>query len=269
VRKEIIPRMKALNPAFEQAALRMSASLRADCACLNALSVQLLESARCAGGWRSAPLADAMRAVRLRAVRLLFLEYGAPYDEGRILRVEALVRAGQGRCSAGGGFDAVCTRGVLSFCKAGDEPPAKARQIDLSTLIFPARFRLTGGRELVMRQITSPELKFFVKKDPKAFKNTLDCAKMGKIVTLRARQPQDRIRLLGRGCTKSLKKLQSEAGIPRLRRQYAAVLESGGRPVWAEGFGASEDAAAGPDCARAVWVSVGPAQPANGEERDA
>ena len=61
-----------------------------------------------------------------------------------------------------------------------------------------------------------------------------------------SRAPGDRVRLLGRGCTKTLKKLFSEASMPLNRRLSTAVLYDEAGVIAVEGFGIAERCAAVP-----------------------
>lgn len=61
-------------------------------------------------------------------------------------------------------------------------------------------------------------------------------------IVLRNRREGDRFSPAGRGVTKTLKKLFQEAGMSPERRSKAAILECGGRILWIEGFGVSEQA---------------------------
>ena len=55
---------------------------------------------------------------------------------------------------------------------------------------------------------------------------------------MRSRLPGDTIRIAGRGCTKTLKKLLTEAKIAD--KNAVAVLADAEGPVWVEGFGCAE-----------------------------
>ena len=57
---------------------------------------------------------------------------------------------------------------------------------------------------------------------------------------LRNRKAGDRFSPLGRGLTKSLKKLFLEYEIPSEQRQRIAMLECGGRLCWIDGVGVAE-----------------------------
>ena len=71
-------------------------------------------------------------------------------------------------------------------------------------------------------------------------KNSLDCDKIiGKSV-IRTRLAGDSIRLAGRGCTKSLKKLMNELSVPREYRDSLPVIADDVGVIWVCGIGVAQ-----------------------------
>ena len=70
--------------------------------------------------------------------------------------------------------------------------------------------------------------------------NSLDCDKIiGKYV-LRTRLAGDSIRLAGRGCTKSLKKLMNELSVPKELRDSIPVIADEAGVIWIYGIGVAQ-----------------------------
>ena len=70
--------------------------------------------------------------------------------------------------------------------------------------------------------------------------NSLDCDKIiGKSV-LRTRLAGDSIRLAGRGCTKSLKKLMNELSVPKELRDSIPVIADEAGVIWIYGIGVAQ-----------------------------
>ena len=67
----------------------------------------------------------------------------------------------------------------------------------------------------------------------------LDYAKIKGVISVRTRQAGDKIRISGRGCTKSVKKLFSES-VPLEKRGQVLLLCDGNGVCAVEGFGADE-----------------------------
>ncbi|MBE6781621.1 MAG: tRNA lysidine(34) synthetase TilS [Ruminococcaceae bacterium] len=70
--------------------------------------------------------------------------------------------------------------------------------------------------------------------------NHIDCDKINGSLKVRTRFSSDEIRLRGRNCTKSLKKLFSELKIPENLRQIIPVASDDSGVVWIYGVGVSE-----------------------------
>ena len=95
LRLDVIPALYQENPSVSRAALSTSLLLREDEALLEDLAHRLLETAAAAGGWKVAPLEEAPRPLRLRALRQLLEETGARDLSLRHLEAaEALLTAG-------------------------------------------------------------------------------------------------------------------------------------------------------------------------------
>lgn len=77
LRLDVMPALYRENPAAADAALATAGLLREDEALLEDLAHSLLRTAEAAGGWQVAPLAEAPRPLRLRALRQLLEDAGA------------------------------------------------------------------------------------------------------------------------------------------------------------------------------------------------
>ena len=75
-------------------------------------------------------------------------------------------------------------------------------------------------------------------------KNLIDCDKIVGEPIVRTRREGDRVRLAGRGCTKTLKQLYNENGIPLNMRKNLPVIEDDKGIVWVCGIGVAERVAA-------------------------
>ena len=78
---------------------------------------------------------------------------------------------------------------------------------------------------------------------------------MGKSV-IRKRLPGDSIRLAGRGCTKTLKKLMNELDIPAELRNHLPVIADDGGVIWIYGIGVSQRCAVTEKTKRIMIISV-------------
>ena len=112
VRLQVLPALKEINPAFEEAVGRMAQSLREDDGCLCEEARELLGRAALEkDGWSCSVLSRGRKPVRIRAIRLL---QGASRPEARHLEeIDRIILASQGGVSVPGGLDFHANRGVL------------------------------------------------------------------------------------------------------------------------------------------------------------
>lgn len=112
VRLQVIPALKEINPALEEAVGRMVQGLREDDGCLWEEARELLSQAALEkGGWSCSVLSQGKKPVRIRAIRLL---QGTSRPEARHLEeIDRIVWNGRGGVSVPGELDFHADRGVL------------------------------------------------------------------------------------------------------------------------------------------------------------
>ncbi len=108
-------------------------------------------------------------------------------------------------------------------------------------------------REIPMGETVLPELRLGIVRRTVAPEEEIhnsfntfyfQCDLIRGMISVASRNPGDRVRLLGRGCTKTLKKLFSEAEIPLLLRDRTPVFYDEAGVVAVYGFGVAERCAA-------------------------
>ncbi len=232
VRHEAVPALETVNPAFVLAAGRTAALLRADEAFLRDLAETFLrehadESGVDAGALLAQPWPVASRAVRLLAGWDLSAEH-----VGAILKI-----AGDG-----GQTDVPGMR----VAKAGDRLLFGVRRAP----VLPERTVTVPGETAVPEAgVTVRAVKFtacteVVHKSYNIF--FFQCENICGSITVAGRKPGDAMRPAGRGCTKTLKQLFAEAGIPPWERDAVPVLRDGAGVLAVMGLGQAERAAARP-----------------------
>ena len=88
-------------------------------------------------------------------------------------------------------------------------------------------------------------------------KNALDYDKIGKDLVFRSRREHDKIRLFGRNCTKSLKKLFCEEKISVQNRNRLSILSNDKNDVlWVENCGVDEKYAVDDNTENIVIIST-------------
>lgn len=119
IRHELIPAIERLNPAFSEAALRLSGNARSDEDCLDSLAKELTGKSRTAKA-----LAEAHHSIASRAIVRMYSEISdAAIETVHIESVLKLCRAGRGEISLPDRVYARIDGGELIFTRAKKELP--------------------------------------------------------------------------------------------------------------------------------------------------
>ncbi len=235
LRLRVTPRLAEENPAVARAVLEASLSLREDEAYLDGQAAALLASARTEAGWQAAPLADAPRPLRLRALRRLLEEHGCR-SPGRdhLLAAEALLAAGPG---AEVRLPGLTLRRQYGLLRTDADAAAPFAPFPLEA----GERALPGGRRL---RCSEP---FRYGGEPGL------CLALPGPYLVRPRQPGDRLRLAGG--SKRLREWMIDRKIPAALREGVPVFVRGGAVAAAWGVGVDPAARPAPGglCCRVEW----------------
>lgn len=244
IRLRLIPELYALNPALPEAFAHLIEAMGEGYELVSREADRFLRAAEQYRG-HTACAAEAFLALPA-AVRREVLSRLAGEEGGTLSHRQTGICT---RLAAGGGVSEI--GGGVRFCsRAGriwmerQEEPAPGFCFPVRPERVEQRFLLPDGRRLCLIPLNCELLEKIVKEQDNALKNVLDCGRIYGNIVLRSRNGGDRIRLTGRGVTKTLKKLLGEAGIPPARRDSLALLSDERGLLWAEGFGCDERVAA-------------------------
>lgn len=121
LRLSVIPVLKEINPAVEEAVGKMTESVGQDDDFLWTEAEKLVKEATLEDGWSCSVLGAAARPVRMRAVRLLRGDSGP--EKRHLEEIDRIILAGSGGVSVPGGIDFHARKGVLKVV------PHKKRRI--------------------------------------------------------------------------------------------------------------------------------------------
>lgn len=225
IRKLCMPVLREINPRFAEAAARAGALLREDDAYLSSLAEDFLEKYP-DGRVDCAALAGESASIASRAVRMMA---PAPLSQRHVEAVLRLARAGHGEADVPGGrFRAGGGKLFLSHDAPG-ELPERAVNIPGETAIPEAG--------LVLRaEIIGDAREIHTSLNTFAFQYANICG----TICCTARRPGDSLRVRGRGCTKSVKDLLYEKGVPAHERGLVPVLRDDKRLLAVYGCGQAE-----------------------------
>ena len=234
VRHRVLPALRELNGAFDQNAARCLKNLRADEALLDALTDEFLaknlaENALDAAALAALPAPLAARAVQRLCPRSL--------SEKHIAAVLALAGSENVRgCADLPGLRVTRDRAALRF-GAAEAPPIVPRALHPGeTIELPEAGLSASCAFIACSSEVHDSFNIF------CFKSATIC---GTII-ISSRADGEKIRLRGRNCTKTLKKLFSEAGLNGPGRNTVPVLYDDAGPIAVYGFGIAERCAAQP-----------------------
>ena len=232
VRHHVVPALRAENPAFSEAVGRTARLLRDDEEYLDGLALRFIEDHASDDGTLPAERFAALPApVARRVVRRMAGAIPQEHTE----RILALARSG-------GAADISGMRVTVSSGRIAFAVPENRSLPD--RIVRPGEELLLPEAGLRLR---CEKIRSYPDDVHKSFNTFLfSCENINEMVTVTARRPGDRYRPLGRGCTKTLKALFLEAGIPRWQRGLIPVLRDGTGILGVFGMPPAERAAAGP-----------------------
>lgn len=248
IRRQVIPELRQVNPAAEEHIARTAGLLREEEEWLAELTATRYAVLERDGALPAAELRSCPAALRRRLLAMFLERNGLPCSFERVARLEELVQSGAGAVELRRQRRVVCAAGWLRVAEPEEDCPYY--EFPLREGLFESR---TGKVYKIKTLDTLPSAPV-----NKIYKNVfdifLDCGKISGSIIIRQKTAGDAIRLPGRGCTKTLKKLFQEAGIPPLRRLQCFVMADRQGVVAVEGIGVAERVCCGPATTRAVSI---------------
>lgn len=257
VRHHAVPALEAVNPAFLTSAGRAMELLREDITYLDKVSDEAFNEISRESALDIERLISLPYTISSRIIMRLFESENIPCGRDRVDRALALASSKNGSEQLTGKYILRAANSLLSLEEILEPVPYFECQIDVQNLNKSILIELTAGKTIKITPLSREDFEYNYKTDVNHLKNALDYDRIGKIIIFRQRLPADRIRLAGRGCTKTLKKLYNEAGIPPAARSSLAVIQGRDTALfWAEGFGVGEDVGVSADTMRILYLET-------------
>jgi len=244
IRHNVVPELLSINPALHSSISNMSRLLRADAGYITGRASEVLDSCTQRAGDILIPVS-------------LFSDLGSAVS-GRFIQLVALKLG-----INGGDLSSAHAEQVLNLCK-NDDPSAS---IDLpcglvvrreyEVLVFTIKGReyptfipqvLSLNESVSIESVGMKITCSFVDENTKLINRTnvffVDCDKIKGSLKVRPRAEGDSISLLGRNCSKALKKLFIDEKVPRHLREAIPVISDNFNVIAVAGFGIDENFAA-------------------------
>jgi tRNA(Ile)-lysidine synthase len=249
IRAKIIPELKAIAPGAENAAARLSDSLRADALCLDSMAEWFLSEMRDGYFIETEKLCGSPSAIVTRALMMMYAEIsdGASLEYDHIKALMALAERSVPHSSLDLplGIRAVIENRSLGFTRA-QKPPKNHDLAPFSHTLSMGENRIDEIGALITLENEQKVYK-------KSMNLTIDFDKILGSLHARERRGGDKIRI--NGMSRSIKKLMCDKKIPLGLRPRIPVLCVGDEIVAVPYIGVSDSVKATKDTANAVSIS--------------
>lgn len=222
IRLNVIPKLKEINPSFEQAVSRLAEDVRLDNDYFNSVVADVIKKSRCGNGYDCTTILQNHPAVVKRTVaQIIRTETGLLPENKHIAAVCDILSGGTTQII--GARKVTVKNGTLSFNRAELTPAWECG-------FFRDGVQLPFGKAEIkfVHNSSSAPIQF-------VHKNVLDFDKLSGSLVFRSRREGDEIKLAGRNCTKKLKKMFIEEKITD--KNSVCVLADDSGVAWVEGFG--------------------------------
>ena len=259
IRLDLVPKLYALNPAFDSAAARLLTALEEDERCLDDIARQRLTLARVGESsydiqtlLRDCPAAILNRCVASAAACFT----GTVQEAKHIAAMAAIITNGRGKTEIKGGCFSIVQDGKLFFAHPLEHSFEDEPENGDFTFAFCTGKHEIRRCKLVISTISDENLKNLKNIHNPCFKNAVDCDKINGNALVRARKQGDKMRPVGRNVTKTLKKLFNEQKIPVAQRAFVPVAADDECVIWAGGIGVCERCGVTQDTRNAVLLEL-------------
>ena len=233
IRHHVTPVLEGINPAFFEACTRTTQLLREDEQCLNAMAQKAYDEHYKSGTFPAGELMSLPKPVAMRVLRLIC---GRALSSAHAQAVYDIASSPELKYADISGMRVACDRGTLYFGRR-ESCALEPVRLNIGSIQL-----LCGGELEVKSEIIDPCGKIFESFNILYFNYDSICGS----ISLTSRMPGDKIRLHGRGCTKSLKDLFSEAKLGSVERAETPVLRDEKGVIAVCGFGVAERCIARP-----------------------
>lgn len=241
IRHDILPLFLNENPAFLNQINRMTKTFREEDEFLLSQTQKILRLAEKNDGYDVHALKDAPNVLRRRAVyELLKKHCNSKLESKHVDSIEKLILNGQGKIQISGNRYFRIRKGILEFVIIDDANNCPNLQKLSET--FPQNVSWQE-KSLTFQRIYKKDYSCIQKVHKEILANCVDCDKIKGTLLLRCRRAGDKMRPKKSSCSKSLKNLFQEYGIPPEKRSSLPILCDDDGILWVQSIGVDQRAA--------------------------
>lgn len=250
IRKEIIPNLSKLNPAFYSAVLGLTSLAREQSDFLNlhceSIYKEISQNKKIA--------LDKFQKLHITEKRgiisIIFRENNIEFSKKKCDDILSMIDEGDFKISiCKDGF--LVSKNSLLYFENKKEPKE-----DFSFPVALGRLLLPDYREIKLSIISREEFENIKKNSPNLLKNCLSYDIINENFSIRNRKEGDFISLFPRNVTKTLKKLLIESKIECEKRDIIPLIANSSHIYWAEGLGVDAEAAVNDRTRRILFIEI-------------
>ena len=237
IRLNVIPRLKEINPAFESCVHNLITTLYSENDYLEQAATDALDSEK--------PLTEFHDAIRRRAIALFLRRSSLPCEHGTVMSIDVMLFT-DGKLNICRDTYVIASGGRLTIGKGKPEiPPAEPVEIDA----VQGENEFGWGKIVILEKISEENADNSAFVNRMLTNNCVNCVKIQGKAVLRNRRDGDKIKLMGKAHTQTVKNLFNR-GVSLLDRDRTAMLCDDEGLFWIEGFGCAERVRADDDTPR-------------------
>lgn len=224
IRHQVLPLLRKLNPAADEALRRLSVAAQEDESYLACEAQKALQAAAIAPRlYTATPFAKLPPAISGRMVRLALIKVGCrSMEQCHMDMLRCILAEGHGRVELPGGFALTVRNNTLAV--EGPISPTHPFPEPVPIISFPCSF-VWDGKTVSL----TVEKEIGINVHKKFFKYAIDCDKIQSSLQVRCRQPGDYMHPAGRQVGKSVKAIMNEVHLSHaLRSRYPLLCDETG-----------------------------------------
>ena len=257
IRHNIIPVMKEINPSVENVILTTTEILKQDSAYMDGISAEKMRKIFSSDkGYKRQDFIKLHYSIKSRIIRQILADLNLEYSYNRInMILDKILDIETGMQLSADYFLKVSDE-FFQIEKKKKKTPYFSVECNIEDITNLKKISIATGKKVELKVIECKEFENISNICSDRLKNLLDYDKMGEVIIFRQRKPGDKIRLMGRNGTKTVKKLFNEYKVPLEQREKLIVLESNREVLWVEGFGVDENFAVKKDTQKALELKL-------------
>ncbi len=258
IRHNILPYFKETNPSFCKSALRMFSALDTDNEYLSSLADIEIEKCKIADNIYSAQKLKGLHPAILNRVIVSISREATAHPENNHIDMIKDILSATGKVNLPGDVFAICDGKSLKFEKNSPEnTDDNWQKIEIDAVIGE---NTVLGKKIVLKEGHLGQDNYCKKVYNMLSYNLIDCDKIQGDLVIRNRREGDKITLVNRKVTKSLKKLFNEEGISPADRQKRVVICDNSGVVFVEGFGVNKRVSVNQDTKKFIEIEISHAE---------